>query len=136
MPSPRRSLCSSSLILAVGCTCVASAPAEDHPGLAIYREHCVRCHGENGVGTAGVPDPLIGERSINQLAAYIDETMPEDDPSRVADEAARQVAEFIHTTFYSPVARDRHRPARVELSRLTVRQHRTCLLYTSPSPRD
>ena len=127
MPSPRHSFCSSSLILAVSWTGVASAPAEEHPGLAIYREHCVRCHGENGVGTAGVPDPLIGERSINQLAAYIDETMPEDDPSRVADAAARQVAEFIHTTFYSPVARDRHRPARVELSRLTVRQHRTAL---------
>ncbi len=127
MPAPRRSFCSSIVILAVGWTCVASAPAEEHPGLAIYREHCVRCHGENGVGTAGVPDPLIGERSVNQLAAYIDETMPEDDPSRVTAEAARHVAEFVHTAFYSPVARDRQRPARVELSRLTVRQHRSAL---------
>ena len=97
--------------------------AEDHPGLAIYREHCGRCHGDAGVGTKEVPEPLVGDRSINQLAAYIDETMPEDDPSKVTGDAARQVAEYIHGGFYSAVARDRNRPARVELSRLTVRQY-------------
>ena len=97
--------------------------AEDHPGRAIYREHCGRCHGEAGTGTKDVPEPLVGDRSVNQLAAYIDETMPEDDPSKVTGDAARQVAEYIHGSFYSPVARDRNRPARVELSRLTVRQY-------------
>jgi hypothetical protein len=99
------------------------ARAADHPGLAVYREHCLRCHGEMGAGTKAVPDPLVGERSVNQLAAYIDETMPEDDPTKVAGPAARQVAEYIHETFYSPVARDRNRPARPELARLTVRQY-------------
>ncbi|MCE9629743.1 MAG: DUF1592 domain-containing protein [Planctomycetia bacterium] len=102
---------------------VASVRAADHPGLAIYKEHCGRCHGETGGGTADLPDPLVGDRSVNQLAAYIDETMPEDDPAKVTGEAARQVAEYIHEAFYSPVARDRNRPARVELSRLTVRQY-------------
>ena len=53
-------------------------PAADHPGLSIYKEHCVRCHGETGGGTTDVPDPLVGDFSVNQLAAYIDETMPED----------------------------------------------------------
>ena len=116
---------------ALGCAgwlaCLSlSAPslaAEDHPGLAIYREHCGRCHGDAGVGTKDVPEALVGDRSINQLAAYIDETMPEDDPSKVTGDAARQVAEYIHGSFYSAVARDRNRPARVELSRLTVRQY-------------
>jgi mono/diheme cytochrome c family protein len=103
------------------------AAAEEHPGAAIYREHCGRCHAENGAGTADVPEPLIGDRSINQLAAYIDETMPEDDPERVTGAAARQVAEYIHGAFYSPVARDRNRPARVDLSRLTVRQYQNTL---------
>lgn len=99
------------------------ATAADHPGLAIYKEHCGRCHGNHGVGTKDVPAPLVGDRSVNQLAAYIDETMPEDDPSRVMGDAARHVAEYIHAAFYSAVARDRNRPARVELSRLTVRQY-------------
>lgn len=98
--------------------------AADHPGLAVYKEHCARCHGETGGGTEDVPDPLVGDRSVNQLAAYIDETMPEDDPSRVTGEAARHVAEYMHGAFYSAVARDRNRPARVEFSRLTVRQYR------------
>ena len=97
--------------------------ADEHPGAAVYHEHCGRCHAENGAGTVDVPQPLVGDRSINQLAAYIDETMPEDDPEAVRDEAARQVAEYIHGAFYSPVARDRNRPARMELSRLTVRQY-------------
>ena len=101
--------------------------ADEPPGAVIYREHCGRCHGENGAGTADTPEPLIGDRSINQLAAYIDETMPEDDPQAVRDEAARNVAEFIHGTFYSPLARDRHRPARVELSRLTIREYHNTL---------
>ncbi|MEI7780868.1 MAG: cytochrome c, partial [Planctomycetota bacterium] len=38
----------------------AVAPAADHPGLAIYKEHCARCHAENGGGTKDVPDPLGG----------------------------------------------------------------------------
>jgi len=97
--------------------------AADHPGLAIYKEHCVRCHGGTGAGTKDVPAPLIGDRSVNQLAAYIDETMPEDDPAKVTGESARHVAQYIHEAFYSPVARDRNRPARLELSRLTVRQY-------------
>ena len=74
--------------------------ADEHPGAAVYREHCGRCHADNGAGTVDVPQPLVGDRSINQLAAYIDETMPEDDPEAVRDEAARQVAEYIHGAFY------------------------------------
>jgi hypothetical protein len=109
--------------LACGLLSAAAPAAEDHPGLAIYREHCGRCHGDSGAGTQDVPEPLVGDRSVNQLAAYIDETMPEDDPSKVTGDAARQVAEYIHGSFYSAVARDRNRPARVELSRLTVRQY-------------
>lgn len=101
----------------------AVVAAADHPGLAIYKEHCARCHADNGVGTKDVPEQLVGDRSVNQLAAYIDETMPEDDPAKVTGDAARQVAEYIHAAFYSPVARDRNRPARVEVSRLTVRQY-------------
>ena len=109
----------------LACLWVSASPlnAEDHPGLAIYLEHCIRCHGENGSGTPDVPEPLVGDRSVNQLAAYIHETMPEDDPSKVTGDAARQVAEYIHGGFYSAVARDRNRPARVELARLTVRQY-------------
>ena len=102
----------------------AGAGAAEHPGFAVYREHCSRCHGENGRGTADFPDPLAGDLSVNQLAAYVDETMPEDAPHTVTGPAARAVAAYVHEVFYSPVARDRNRPARVEVSRLTVREHR------------
>ena len=113
-----------SLLVVLALAATGPAAWADHPGLAVYREHCARCHGEDGTGTRAVPDPLVGDRSVNQLAAYIDASMPEDDPDRVEAAAARQVAEYIHATFYSAVARDRNRPARVELSRLTVRQYR------------
>ena len=54
----------------------------------------------------------------------------------MSGEAAWQVADYIHRSFYSAVARDRHRPARVELSRLTVRQHRHALADIVGSFRD
>jgi mono/diheme cytochrome c family protein len=101
----------------------AEEPAAAHPGLAVYRQHCQRCHGPAGEGTTEVPAPLVGERSVDQLATLIDHTMPEDDPDAVDAPAARAVAEYVHEAFYSPLARARNRPARVELSRLTVRQH-------------
>jgi hypothetical protein len=95
----------------------------DPPGLAIYREHCQHCHGESGRGTADLPDPLEGDRSIAQLAAYIDQTMPDGEPEAVVGDDARAVAEYIHASFYSPIARDRNRPARPEVARLTARQY-------------
>ena len=121
MYSPRNVMPAALAIAVFACW---HACAADHPGLAVYKEHCGRCHGDAGVGTTDVPDPLFGDLSVNQLAAYIDETMPEDDPSKVTGPEARQVAEYIHGAFYSAVARDRNRPARVDLSRLTVRQYR------------
>jgi hypothetical protein len=106
---------------------VSAAVAAEPVGLAIYRAHCQRCHGENGAGSSDLPAPLVGDLSVNQLAAYIDETMPEDDPSQVSGDRAREVATWMHENFYSAVARDRLRQPRVELSRLTVRQHRNTL---------
>jgi hypothetical protein len=99
--------------------------ASEPDGGAIYREHCQSCHGEGGTGT-DLP-PLVGDRSVSQLTRYIDDTMPEEDPEAVVGEEARAVAAFIHGAFYSPIAQDRMRPAREDLSRLTVRQHREVL---------
>ena len=110
-------------LVTLACAATAgAAPPADHPGAAVYREHCLRCHGEQGQGTADVPAPLVGDRSVNQLAKYVHDTMPEDDPEAVTGDAARAVAEYIHGAFYSAVARDRNRPARVELARLTNRE--------------
>ena len=53
--------------------------------------------------------------------------MPDEDPEAVVGEDARAVAAYIHGAFYSPIAQDRLRPAREDLSRLTVRQHREVL---------
>ena len=127
MPSPRHALGTISLVAVIAWSCGSGATADTSPGRAVYREHCVRCHGEDGGGTPDVPAPLAGDLSVNQLSKLIDETMPENDPGLVTGNAARQVAAFIHESFYSPVARDRRRPARMELSRLTVRQHKTAV---------
>ena len=113
-------------VLYLGVVTVATAAAE-HPGMAVYREHCSHCHGDGGRGTADYPDPLAGSLSVNQLAAYIDTTMPEDDPSLVTGDAARRVAEAVHAAFYSTVAQERNKRVRPELSRLTVRQMRETL---------
>ncbi|WP_397569634.1 DUF1592 domain-containing protein [Schlesneria sp. T3-172] len=97
-------------------------------GEAIYQQKCGSCHGAQGEGkTAEYPHPLVGDRSIGELAEYISRTMPEDNPGTCTGEEAQRVAEFIHEAFYSATAQARNKPARIELSRLTVRQYRNVM---------
>ncbi len=94
-------------------------------GAKIYHDQCIRCHGENGQGVAGKYDETLhGERSIESLAKYVARTMPEDTDEKVTPAEARAVAEYMHGTFYSPAARANLNPAKIDLSRLTVRQYR------------
>lgn len=116
------------LAACLGLAAAATAPADDHPGAAIYRQRCASCHGPNGEGTPEeYPKPLIGNQSVGQLGNLIARTMPADDPGSCSPEDAAQVAAYIHEAFYSPTAQARIKPARVELSRLTVRQYRNAL---------
>jgi hypothetical protein len=101
--------------------------ADDSPatGETIYRTKCAVCHGPKGEGkTAVYPHPLVGDRSIGELTEYISRSMPEDKPGTCMGEEAQRVATFIHEGFYSATAQARNQSARVELSRLTVRQYR------------
>ena len=53
--------------------------------------------------------------------------MPDDDPGTCVGEDAEKVAAYIHDAFYSKTAQARNKPARIELSRLTVRQYQNTL---------
>ena len=96
-------------------------------GASIYKERCASCHGAAGEGAKGYEKPLNGDKSVGQLARLIERTMPEDDPETCVGEDARAVAAYIADAFYSRTAQERNKPARVELSRLTVRQYRNTL---------
>jgi hypothetical protein len=110
--------------VALAVALLAAGPLTAAPdGRQIYEAKCANCHGKGGEGTKRYKPALAGDRSVAQLTTLIAETMPEDDPSLTADEAAA-VAKYVHESFYSPVARERNRPARVDLARLTVRQYR------------
>lgn len=112
--------------------------AED--GASIYKRTCARCHGASGEGNADEYDkPLVGDRSVEQLAKLIGKTMPADDPGALSESASRSVASYIHEAFYSPLAQARNQPARIALSRLTVRQYRNVLTdligtFRAPAP--
>ena len=109
------------LILAVlPCPLLAAEPT----GAELYASKCASCHGGKGEGTKTYKRSLEGDRSILQLSKYVAETMPEDDPGSVSAAEAEKISAYLHDAFYSPVARDRNRPARVELARLTVPQYR------------
>ena len=103
------------------------AAAAEPTGEQLYKQHCARCHGPAGEGTKKAPRPLVGDRSPVQLGKLIDETMPEDDPEKLDAAESARVAEFVHGAFYSPAAQARIKPARVELSRLTVPQYRNAV---------
>jgi mono/diheme cytochrome c family protein len=99
--------------------------AASRSGEVVYREECLRCHGSMGQGVAGKSDePLVGEKSIASLAKYVAKEMPEDDPGALSAAESLASAEFIHKAFYSPEARARNNPPRLELAHLTDRQYR------------
>ncbi|HEX5471626.1 MAG TPA: DUF1592 domain-containing protein [Lacipirellulaceae bacterium] len=103
---------------------VAAAPG----GEQIYHDQCARCHGPKGEGTTdNYPDPLEGDKSVAQLTKYIHKSMPDDLDTKVPADDAAKVAAFIYEAFYSPEARVRNKPARVELARLTVRQYQNAV---------
>ena len=94
---------------------VARLDSAKDPGAEIYRMTCAKCHGANGEGVADKYDePLFGDRSIDSLARLISRTMPEDDPGSCTGANATAVAAYIHNTFYSPAARARLQPPRVQ----------------------
>jgi len=78
-------------------------------GEALFKQHCINCHGEDGQGVA-IGDrkagPLWGPNSWNDgagaarvytLAGIIRYAMPYLDPGKLTDEEAQQVAAFINS---------------------------------------
>lgn len=96
-------------------------------GAQVYRQLCASCHGAKGEGGTVFKKPLRGEKSVGELARFIHQYMPPGADPKLPMEDARSVAGYLHDEFYSPVARARNKPARVELSRLTVRQYRNAV---------
>ncbi len=98
-------------------------------GKKIYDAKCLACHGAKGEGVKGKYKKLLsGDLTPNQLAKVIEETMPKDEPGSINATSSLAIAKYIHEDFYSSIARERNRPARVELSRLTVKQYRNTLM--------
>jgi mono/diheme cytochrome c family protein len=124
---PRRLLTAIACLSALAVAYPAGADDQandDHAGARVYQEKCAVCHGPKGEGTDDYyPMPLVGDRPLVDLARLIEKTMPEGEPEECVGEEARKVAAYIYDAFYSPIAQARNRPARVELSRLTVRQY-------------
>jgi cytochrome c553 len=117
----------------LGLLCALLAPlfaraADAKSGEQIYKQTCIRCHGANGEGAKKHFDhPLAGDKSADQLTAYVAKSMPEDDPGSLSADEAKSVAAYVFNAFYSKTARVRNAPARIELSRLTVRQYRAAV---------
>ncbi len=141
-PSSRASDRVTTLALLLGLGLAPGARADDRSGEQIYREACAACHGPQGEGVKpAYPKSLAGDKSVAQLTKLIARTMPEDDPGSLAEAEAERVAAYLHDAFYSPLAQARNRPARVEQSRLTVRQYRNAVAdligsFREPGRRD
>ena len=95
------------------------------PGEALFAQRCAPCHGAKGVGAKPFPKPLVGNRSVDELGKFVAASMPPGKGTPAAQ--ARQIAAYMHGAFYSPLAQERNRPARVEMARLTVRQFKNAV---------
>ena len=95
-------------------------------GAAYYAKNCAPCHGAKGDGGAAYPRPLVGTRTVAELGKFISQSMPPG-PKKTPIAQANLVAEYIHGAFYSPLAQERNRPARISVARLTVRQFKNAV---------
>ncbi len=95
-------------------------------GEQLFRQQCAVCHGVRGEGTKRYHSPLIGSLAVPDLARFIAKSMPPG-PHKCSVPVSQKVAAYIYDAFYSPIAQARNRPARVALSRLTVRQFRSAV---------
>ena len=120
------------VFLIVGLFFVASpvygAPGKrsaDDLGKRVYLKQCAHCHGMQGEGVAGVNEnPLYGNKKLPELIQVIVETMPEGKPNACKGDNAIAVGRYIFETFYTPEARAKQKPPRIELARLTNRQYK------------
>ena len=101
--------------------------ADELSGEQLYKKHCAWCHGAAGDGSKRYKMPLVGDKSVAELAKQIAGTMPEDDPTKITPDEAKRVAAYAFEAFYSPAAQARNKPPRVELARLTVGQYRNAV---------
>jgi cytochrome c553 len=127
---PKSQTCSTPILLPTLLLALAvlTPPSAADSGQELYSTSCAYCHGDNGEGVEDEFDhPLEGSLSVAQLAKLVGETMPADDPGSLSNDESQAVAAYIHDAFYSPVARERNRPARIDLARLTVRQYRQAI---------
>jgi len=116
--------CAAALVLAALGRPVTAA---DNPGQQLYQKKCATCHGLAGEGSKRYREPLVGDQPVAELAKVIAKTMPDNKPGTLSAEEAQQVAAYIHDAFYSAAARERNRPPRIELARLTVAQYRNAV---------
>jgi cytochrome c553 len=101
--------------------------SDQSPGQQIFMKRCASCHGARGEGSKRYPKALVGDKSVGQLARFIRQSMPPGPARKWVGDDAQQVAAYLHDAFYSPLAQARNKPARIELSRLTVRQYRSAV---------
>jgi mono/diheme cytochrome c family protein len=111
-------------LLLIAALSLSASGAEPRSGEKIFKAQCASCHGAQGEGVkTEYAQPLVGDKSLLELTELIDKTMPEGEPEAVDGVEAQNVAKFVYDSFYSPVAQARNQSARIELSRLTVRQY-------------
>jgi len=121
-------LAASSLPMILALT--VSSPRAQTPipldGKQLFLSRCSRCHGADGQGGTADPAPLAGTLTAKELAGFIKKSMPPG-PIKCPPQDADKIAGYIYDAFFSPVAQERIRPARVKLVRLTVRQFRNAV---------
>ena len=104
---------------------------KDRTGEQIYRQMCASCHGAVGRGDRRPLSAPADRRALGGRAwrSSSPRRCRRTTPGTCVGPDAEKVSAYIYDAFYSKAAQARNpmRPARIELSRLTVRQYRNAV---------
>ncbi len=101
---------------------VASSCLLADDGQRLYQQHCASCHGAKNEGVIDrFEHPITGPTSLEELASYVEQSMPADEPGLIVGDEARLIAEFVLKNFLGTEVSAA--VPRIELVHLTVEQH-------------
>ena len=113
--------------LGLAAAAAADPNSANAKGEAVYARQCLSCHGKGGKGARSIRTRWWATSRFSNCPSTSPRRCPTTTPTPAPATRLGRWRNTSTAAFYSNVARARNQPARIELSRLTVRQYQNAV---------